>query len=87
MNDMCASHGLHCWRMQHYKSGFEEVTLSCVHDFRIQAQADSYHDQDQDQGKGKGKDKDKDNDNDMAMAMTRASFTCTTRDQVWRLQN
>jgi hypothetical protein len=38
MHDVCSSHGLDCRRMQHYESGFEEVTLQRAHDFCTQTQ-------------------------------------------------
>jgi hypothetical protein len=36
IDNVCASHGLDCRYMQHYESGFEEVTLQRAHDFCTQ---------------------------------------------------
>jgi hypothetical protein len=78
MDDMCASHGFDCRHMQHYESGFEEVTLQRVHDFCIQTQADKNH--------GNDNDHDHDNSHDMSVIYmhNKGSFTDTSLNKFWR---
>lgn len=75
MDDLCSLHGLDCRSMQHYESGFEEVTLQRAHDFCTQTTAPK---KENDNG---------DNDNSdirVVYMHNKGSFTDTSVNKFWR---
>jgi hypothetical protein len=82
MDDMCSSHGLDCRHMQHYESGFEEVTLQRAHDFCAQIQTKTAALE----NNNDGEDGDDDDYNDIRVVYmhNKGSFTDTSVNKFWR---
>jgi hypothetical protein len=82
MDDVCSSHGLDCRHMQHYESGFEEVTLQRAHDFCTQTQTAALAKKDNgDNDDGGGNDY---TDIRVVYMHNKGSFTDTSVNKFWR---
>jgi hypothetical protein len=82
IDNVCASHqGLDCRYMQHYESGFEEVTLQRAHDFCTQTMAAAAPEKDNENDNGG----DDHADNIRVVYMhNKGSFTDTSVNKFWR---